>query len=233
MFMQEFFALLVQWVVQLGTVFGVGLYIATSPCLFPLLPLFLIRNLQSEDSRTRSVLVTIVLTAGILISLGVFIAISSFIGLYLIQNYLLIQAVLGGIIIVFGIFTLFPKLREMTGITKINIRSDPGNPKGLIGVFGVGFAYALLAAPCTGPSILALGFIFGSQIDLLMTILMFVMLSIGVLTPYLAIALVTGESRDRLASKMARSARTIEIIVGCLLVALGIWLMLPRFGFYI
>lgn len=122
--MQELFAVLIQWIIQLGTVFGVGLYIATSPCLFPLLPLFLIRNLQSEYGRTRSILVTGILTAGILASLGAF-------------------------------------------------------------------------------------------------------------TPYLAIALVTGESRDRLASKMAESARSVEIVVGCLLIALGVWLILLHFGFYL
>ena len=60
--------------VKLAGVFGSGLFIAVSPCLFPLLPLFLINSLQSADSRGRSVLVTAVLVLGILSSVAFFIA---------------------------------------------------------------------------------------------------------------------------------------------------------------
>ena len=63
-----------QGLIELGvTLIGAltsGLYIAISPCLFPLLPLFLMNSLQASDSRKRSLLVTSALVAGILVSVG-------------------------------------------------------------------------------------------------------------------------------------------------------------------
>ncbi|MHA2425390.1 MAG: cytochrome c biogenesis protein CcdA [Candidatus Thorarchaeota archaeon] len=213
-------------VLQLGAAFSTGLYVATSPCLFPLLPLFLIRNLQSEHSRKKSFIVTGTLILGIIISLFLFIGISTIIGYFLIQNYLAIQAVLGGILIFVGFATMSHTLREKLRLTRISM-SDPGNPTSLMGVFMVGFSYSLLAAPCTGIAMLSLSLMFVAESNLLIVALMAIFLFIAVAIPYLAIALVTGEARDRMASSVANAARKIEIIVGVFLILLGFWMMYP------
>jgi len=219
----------VEIVVQLGTAFSVGLYVATSPCLFPLLPLFLIRNLQSEDSRTKSVIVTGILIIGILLSLAIFAYISTFVGIFFILYYTYIQAFLGAVIIFVGIITLSQPLRDILHLTSLSMR-DPGTPTTLAGVFAVGFSYALLAAPCTAPVvIITLPLLFGFQTNALLWVALFLCLAIGVAIPYLAIALVTGEARDRMASSIANSAHLIEKIVGLLLIILGLWLMWPWF----
>ena len=217
----------VEIAVELGAAFAAGLYVATSPCLFPLLPLFLIRNLQSDDSRRKSILVTSILILGILVSLAIFAVISTFVGMFFIQYFTYIQAFLGGIIAFLGVVTLSHKLRETLHLTRLSMR-DPGTPTTLAGVFVVGFSYALLAAPCTAPVVIfGLPLLFGFQTNALMWLALFFSLAIGVAIPYLAIALVTGEARDRMASRISNSARTIEILVGVLLIVLGIWLMLP------
>ena len=213
-------------VLQLGAALSTGLYVATSPCLFPLLPLFLIRNLQSEHSRKKSLIVTATLILGIIVSLLLFIVLSTFIGFFLIQNYTYIQAILGGILVFVGIATISHTLREKLRLTRLSM-SDPGNPTSLMGVFMVGFSYALLAAPCTGLAMLSLSLMFLTEANLLIVSLMAVLLFVGVALPYLAISLVTGEARDRMASTVANSARKIEIIVGVFLILLGIWLMIP------
>ncbi len=228
MFIEQF----VEVAIQLGAMFSMGFYVATSPCLFPLLPLFLIRNLQSETSRSKSVLVTSVLILGILSSLAVFAIIAGYIGLYIISYYTYIQAVLGGIIVFLGIVTISHRLREALRITRLSM-SDPGNPTSLMGVFGVGFSYSLLAAPCTASVLFALPLLFSAQSNLLVVFLMFLLLCIGVSIPYLAIALVTGEARDRMATRLSNSAQIVEMIVGTLLIALGILLILPVFGIVI
>ncbi|MFW9920836.1 MAG: cytochrome c biogenesis CcdA family protein [Candidatus Thorarchaeota archaeon] len=219
--------LFVEVVVELGAAFAAGLYVATSPCLFPLLPLFLIRNLQSEDSRKKSIMVTGVLILGILASLAIFAVISTFVGMFFILYYTYIQAILGAVIAFLGVVTLSHTLREKLRLTRLSMR-DPGKPTTLVGVFIVGFSYALLAAPCTAPVVIfGLPLLFGFQTNIFMWLALFALLAIGVAIPYLAIALVTGEARDRMASRIANSARTIEILVGILLIALGVWLMLP------
>ncbi|MFW9850299.1 MAG: cytochrome c biogenesis CcdA family protein [Candidatus Thorarchaeota archaeon] len=220
--LQEF----VEVVIQLGTAFSAGLYVATSPCLFPLLPLFLIRNLKSEQSRKKSVLVTGILVFGILSSLAVFMSISVFIGFFIIQYYTYIQAILGGIVAFLGVVTLSHTLRDKLRLNRLSM-SDPGTPTSLMGVFVVGFSYALLAAPCTAPVLLVLPLVFSTQPNLLVVLFMFMLLCIGVAIPYLAIALVTGEARDKMAARLSNSARKIEIVVGVFLIILGIWLMIP------
>jgi cytochrome c-type biogenesis protein len=205
-----------------------GVYVAVSPCLFPLLPLFLIRSLQSEDSRRKSVLVTVVLVIGVVLSLAAFVAISYFVSVYfIIQHRTQIQAILGCVIIFAGVLTMSHTLREKLRLTKLSMH-DPGTPTNLAGVFIVGFSYALLAAPCTLPVIIvAIPALFGAGaiVSSMLVVSLFIWLSIGVALPYLAIALVTGEARDRMASRISNSARIIEILVGVLLIVLGLYLI--------
>jgi thiol:disulfide interchange protein DsbD len=218
---------------QIVAVLAAGLYIATSPCIFPLLPLFLIRSLGSADSRSRSIIVTIALTAGILSSLAIFMAISGLIGLFIIQYYTALQAVLGAIVMFLGVVTVSSTLKEKLRLTSLSIGSQPEKPTGLMGVFLVGFGYSLVAAPCSGPAILGLFLLFGTQTEALVLIVMFILLSIVVMIPYLAIALVTGEARTRIAMRIANSAKTLEYLVGGLLVIIGIILMYPWLSFVI
>jgi cytochrome c biogenesis protein CcdA len=223
MFVEELF--------QMGYSFMVGLYTATSPCIFPLLPLFLMRSLQSEDSRRRSVLVTTILIAGIISSFAVYAIIAEFIALLLLQYYLTVQAIVGSLVIITGIFTASHRLREITGISRLSATRDPGDPKGLIGVFTVGFGYALLAAPCSGFAILGFFTSLIAITDVIVVVLMFLMLCIGVAIPYLAIALVTGEARFRLATRIENAAHKIEIVVGIFLILVGAWLLWPYLEF--
>jgi len=218
---------------QIGAVLVSGLYIATSPCIFPLLPLFLIRSLGSDDSRFRSVIVTIALTAGILSSLVIYLAISSLIGLFIIQHYTSLQAVLGAIVIFLGIVTFSSTLKEKLRLTSLSIGGQPEKPTGLLGVFLIGLGYSLLAAPCSGPAILGLFVLFGTQTEILVLVIMFILLSIVVMIPYLTIALVTGEARTRIAMRIANSAKTLEYLVSGLLIIIGIILMYPWLRFVI
>jgi cytochrome c-type biogenesis protein len=225
--MQEF----ISFLIQLGASFGAGLYVAISPCLFPLLPLFLIRTLQGEGGRARSVLVTVVLILGILTSIGVYAIIAGFIGFFLIQNFKLIRAILGGVIIIFGILMMSEKLKTSLGLGTLSLKSQPSAPKNLGSVYIIGLGYTLMAAPCAGPTILALSVLFGTLSTIWEIVVMYLVVSIGVALPYLAIALVTGEARIRMATTISNSARRIELVVGLILVIIGIILILPYFGF--
>jgi cytochrome c biogenesis protein CcdA len=218
---------------QIGAVLVTGLFIATSPCIFPLLPLFLIRSLGSDDNRSRSVIVTIALTAGILSSLAIYLAISGLIGLFIIQHYTSLQAVLGAIVIFLGVVTVSSTLKEKIRLNSLSIGSQPEKPTGLVGVFLIGLGYSLLAAPCSGPAILGLFVLFGTQTDAFVLVVMFILLSVVVMIPYLTIALVTGEARTRIAMQIANSAKTLEYLVGGLLIIIGMILMYPWLRFFV
>ncbi len=220
----------VELVIFLAGAFTTGLYVALSPCLFPLLPLFLIRNLNATDSRKQSLIVTGILVLGLITSLAVLSLITTVVQAFLLNNFTNLQAVIGGIVVFFGILTMSETLRKALHISSIAPKVQPGNPKSLAGVFLVGLGYSFMAAPCAFSAIVAIPIIFGVQSNLFNMILMFVFLSIGISIPYLAIALVTGEGRTRMAMSMQQHTRKVEILAGILLIAIGIILILPVFG---
>jgi hypothetical protein len=63
--------------------------------------------------------------------------------------------------------------------------------------------------------------------------MMFILLSIAVMIPYLAIALATGEARTRIAMRITNSAKTLEYLVSGLLIVIGIILMYPWLNSFI
>ncbi len=211
-------------------VFGSGLYIAMSPCLFPLLPLFLLNGLKSADSRKRSVLVTAVLVAGILSSLALFLSIAWVIGGLLIDYYIRIQAVLGLIIIFLGIVTMSTTLKNKLGMSSLNLKSPPSAPSNLMSVYLVGLGYSLLAAPCSGSAIFGVITLFGTETGVLVPFFLFIVLAIAVSIPYFAISVVTGEARMRMAMSISTHARSVEIIAGLILIVIGLLLFSQIFG---
>ena len=217
--------------VKLAGVFGSGLFIAISPCLFPLLPLFLINSLQSADSRRRSVIVTAILVAGILSSVAFFIAIAGFIGSFLIDFYIEFQAVLGLIILFLGLVMMSSTLQKRLRLSSLSLKTQPSAPTNLLSVYIVGLGYSLLAAPCSGPAILGTVALFGAETNLFTIILLFIVLSIAIAIPYFLIAMVTGEARMRMAMTISNQARKIELIVGTILVIIGFFLFIQLFGF--
>ncbi|MHA1909681.1 MAG: cytochrome c biogenesis CcdA family protein [Candidatus Thorarchaeota archaeon] len=215
---------------QIGASFSVGFYTAISPCLFPLLPLILIRTLQAENSRRRSLLVTMTLVLGILSSLALFSVISIFIGTFIVQNYAMLRAILGALIGFVGFLMLSEQLRKILRLNSMSLRSQPSAPTGLFSIYTIGLGYSLLAAPCTGPALISVFLLFGAQSDLFILLMMFLAISIGVTIPYLTLALLTGESRQRFTNTVTEKARAIEIGLGILLIVLAIILILPYFG---
>ncbi|MHA2426079.1 MAG: cytochrome c biogenesis CcdA family protein, partial [Candidatus Thorarchaeota archaeon] len=197
---------IIEAILQIGASFSVGFYTAISPCLFPLLPLILIRTLQAENSRSRSILITMTLVLGILSSLAIFSVISIFIGTFIVQNYTLLRAFLGGLIGFVGILLLSEKLRKALRLNSMSLRSQPTAPTGLFSIYTIGLGYSLIAAPCTGPALFSVFLLFGAQTDILILLMMFLAISIGVTLPYLTLAMLTGESRLRFTTTVTEYA---------------------------
>ncbi len=219
---------------KLPGVFGAGLYIAVSPCLFPLLPLFLINSLQTANSRRRSVLVTAILIAGILSSIALLIVLFrllGFVGSFILANHRDLQAILGVIIVFLGVAMMSTTLQKKLRLSSLSLKSQPSAPRNLLSVFSVGLGYSILAYPCSGTAILGTIAIFGAETSFLSDILLFIVLSIAIAIPYFLIAVVTGEARMKMAMSISNQARKIELIAGVILVIVGIFLIAQRFEF--
>ncbi len=218
---------------NIGFAFSLGFYAAISPCLFPLLPMFLIRSLQSADSKKKSMIITGVLVLGILSSLAIYSVISVFIGLFLIQNQIQIQALLGSIIVFFGLVTMSETLQNALHLTTINLKSQPDAPRGLISVYVIGLGYSLLAAPCSGSAVIGFLLYISTQSNSVVLLFTFLSLALGVTIPYFAVAIFSDEMKKKLTTTLAESARKVQILIGLLLVILGSILILPSFGIFL
>jgi len=173
------------------------------------------------------------LVAGMLVSIGAFAIIAylaTSVGSFLLTNFTNLQAILGVFILFFGVLMLSETLRRFLHLARLGMRGQPTEPSNLKQVFFIGLGYTLMAAPCAGPSILAIVSIFGAQSNPFVLVVMLVLVSFAIAVPYFAIALVTGEARTRMAKSLSSHSRRIEIIAGAILVLIGVILILPVFG---
>ncbi len=248
----QFYGIEIDNSIGLPLFFFAGLYIALSPCLFPVMPLTVFRIMNKsvmdengqETVATRSMVLKWVtaLTSGVLLSflaamiIGAYIW--SYLGLFLIQLYQPLTLILGIVLVLMGFFLLFPVLSEKTfaripipqGISNVFDREEFN----YIDLFIIGLGYSFVALPCAFPVftiLLSLIPTIGGSFPFLVGLMLF---SFGLFLPYLALVFVTAEARTIAAQKFAERFRVIEIITAILVIIFGLLFILPTFtGQYI
>ncbi|NHJ01337.1 MAG: hypothetical protein EAX86_04300 [Candidatus Heimdallarchaeota archaeon] len=248
----QFYGIEIDNSIGLPLFFFAGLYIALSPCLFPVMPLTVFRimnkSTQGENGQeiyaTRPMILKWVsaLTGGVLASfltamiVGAYIW--SYLGLFLIQTYQPLTFILGVILVTMGLFLLFPILGEKT-FARIPIPERIANlfdreEFNYLDLFIIGLGYSFVALPCAFPVftiLLSLIPTIGGSFAFLFGLLLF---SGGLFLPYFALVLVTTEARTVVAQRFAERFRVIEIITALLVIIFGLLFILPTFtGKYI
>jgi len=215
---------------DLATVFGAGVLTLTSPCVLPLIPIYLAMLLGSSleavrdaGGRTR------LLTATLAFSLGfglVFTALglgASWLGQLLASHRQTLLWVGGLLVILFGL--------KFLGVIRLSFLNTERRFGALrtghrlvdAGLFGV--VFALGWTPCVGPILgSVLTYTASRTADPLTGALYLAVYSLGLATPLL----VLGFASDRLLpllQKLNRHLPRLEKITGVALVLLGIWLI--------
>jgi cytochrome c-type biogenesis protein len=228
--------------------FLAGLYVALSPCLFPIMPLTVFRIMSKsiiteegeKNNFTRRLAIQWValLTSGILVTFIAAILIMSYIwdffGIFLINQYIELTFILGILLIIMGFFLLFPFLSEKTfaripvpqGVSTIFQKEEIKH----LDLFLIGFGYSFIALPCAAPAfitLLGMSSVYGNSLSLILGIGLF---AIGLFIPYLLLVLVTAEARTRLTSLFTANFRIIETIVGIVIIIFGFLFIWPSFG---
>ncbi len=224
--------------------FLAGLYVALSPCLFPLMPMtiFRIMNADIKDlegnsvnpSRKKVLRWVIILVSGILTTFFVV----AFVGLYVWKGLLLeliplyrpLSLLMGVILITMGIFIVFPQLSEMTfakipipqGVSNFMIKKEYRQ----LDLFVMGLGYSIIAFPCASPVFISMFGILVSVGNVMYMLIGMGVFGIGLFIPYLILVFVTAETRTRVASRLAENFRKIEIVMGFLIVLFGIIFLL-------
>ncbi len=212
-----------------------GIYTALSPCLFPILPISVLRLLQKDIKRSETLAMTASLIAGIMTSFTIFMFLTTFIfdqlGLWIIRNYLYLAAIFGIILIVLGVMLVVPYFQQFYGRLPMLFSSQLTKESyNILDLYFLGLVFTFIALPCAGPVFISLGAIVARERNFLFTLFGLIGFAIGLSIPYLILALLSTESRQRLSYALARHFRKVEVAMGILIIIIGILFIIPLFG---
>ena len=225
------------FVIQGSAVLLEGLISFFSPCVIPLLPLYMGYLAGSAKEKTEEgkiiykrkkvFLYTLFFVLGI--SMSFFILGLSFtvIGSFL-KEYKSIIAIIGGIIIiVLGLFQLkiinFKFLQKEKKL-KVNINPNKMNP---VVAFIMGFLFSFAWTPCVGPALSSVLIMASSAESMLIGNLLVLIYAIGFIIPFLILGLFTGEVLIFLKKKQYILERIIQV-GGILLILVGSYILITN-----
>lgn len=225
------------FIIQGAAVLLEGLISFFSPCVIPLLPLYmgyLAGNAKEKTKegkiiykRKKVFLYTLFFVLGI--SMSFFILGLSFtvIGSFL-KEYKSIIAIIGGIIIiVLGLFQLkiinFKFLQKEKKL-KVNINPNKMNP---VAAFIMGFLFSFAWTPCVGPALSSVLIMASSAESMLIGNLLVLIYAIGFIIPFLILGLFTGEVLNFLKKKQHILERIVQV-GGILLILVGSYILITN-----
>lgn len=207
-----------------------GLVSFLSPCILPLVPGYLgfiggaagettgtaPRSAAATASRRRMLLGVLLFIAGFTVVFVAYTVVGGAASVFFLEWGDLITRILGAVVVLMGLIFL-----GLFGFAQRQYKMQVGSTTGLIGAPLLGFTLAIGWAPCTGPTlgaIISVGWTLG---DPWRAGLLGVAYSLGLGIPFLLVALGFGWATSATAF-MRRHIRTVNIIGGALLIALGL-----------
>ena len=212
-------------VLQVAVVFLVGLGLAFTPCVYPLIPItvgFFAQQAKDRAGRgTFSLAVVYVLGIAVTYSaLGVLAALTGRLFGSLMQS----PWVIAGIVVV-----LLALAASMFGLWEIRppawAMRMSGGRSGYLGALLMGLVVGVVAAPCVGPAVVGLLTYIGQTGDPVLGFTLFFALSVGLGLPYLVLGTFTGALNKLPASGMWMVG--VRKVFGVLLIALAAYFARP------
>ena len=217
--------------------FAAGLLSFFSPCILPLIPAYFtfISGLSLEELtgkevgriRRRVIMATVAFGAGftlIFILLG---ASASFLGGLASRYHQVIRVIGGLLIILFGLhLTGLWRLSFLEVDKRIHLKEKPAH---ILGTVLVGMAFGAGWSPCIGPMLGSILILAGSEESVFQGIVLLTVYSAGLWIPFLVMSVFINFILVFL-QRARRVLQFINVAAGTLLIALGIALVLDRFG---
>jgi cytochrome c-type biogenesis protein len=225
--------------VSYATAFAAGLLSFVSPCVLPLIPGYVsfISGLSLEEMREvsagraaearRQVLIaSLAFVFGfslVFIALG---ASASAIGDFLGRRLPILGKIAGAIIIVLGLHTagVF-RIKWLEFEKRVHTRQKPTS---LVGAALVGVAFAFGWTPCIGPILGGILVIAGRQDSVLEGVKLLAVYSAGLGIPFVATSVAVNQFFAA-SARIRRYFKTIEIVSGLLLIAIGVLIVTDQF----
>lgn len=217
--------------VSLPLAFGAGFLSFFSPCILPMIPVYImyITGINAEDELEKKKLFALSRTMGFVIGFTIIFMImgtsASFIGKIFIRNKQIFTKVSGLLIIFFGL--------NMTGWIKFDILSrtkkakSPKKMKNWISSLLLGMAFAAGWTPCFGP-VLGSILIYASGSSTVITgVYLLLAYSIGMSVPFILTALFINQFSVFM-EKTEKIMRYVPMISGIVMIAFGIIVFLNK-----
>ena len=226
------------------TAFFAGLLSFVSPCVLPLIPGYLsyISGVTLDDmqgtgaagvatvasSRRRVVIASIFFILGfsfVFVSLG---AAASVIGQFLqdTSRLRLLGKIAGVVVFIFGLHTM-GLLRIDRLYSEKRVQVDR-KPRGVVGAFLVGLAFAFGWTPCIGPILAGILTVAGAQETVGQGIRLLAVYSLGLGVPFLLTSIAINQFFAAFA-RIRKHYHAIEVTSGVLLCAIGVLIFTNRF----
>ncbi len=221
--------------VSILTGFVAGILTFVSPCVLPLIPAYItlvtgisLNRLSEKNNLLKIFLSSVVFVAGfttVFVILGVS---ATYIGSFFLNNINILRWIGGITVIIFGL--------HIAGIFKISFlykQTSFFKPMeqnvNYITVFFIGCAFAIGWTPCVGPILSSILVLASTQETVNKGAILLISYSLGLGVPFILTALFINKFLT-IFNFIKRYYRTIEIISGILLMAIGILLITDSFN---
>ncbi len=202
-----------------------GIISFISPCMLPLLPVYISFIAGGEDKKQKSLPHALGFCAGftaLFMLLGLF---AGTVGRFLRGNSRVFDIICGILVILFGVMYLadarLPFLRPLDGS---GIRRGTVLSSALFGII-----YAINLTPCTGAFLGSALLLASTSGGMLKGALLLFAYSLGLAVPFILSALVIGQL-SRTLGFVRKNYRIINILCGCFLIIVGLLMIFGVFG---
>ena len=201
-----------------------GLISFISPCMLPMLPLYVSYFAGGEKNRTRTAVRAAAFVLGFTVTfmlLGLF---AGSLGVILNRYRTAVNIVTGALVILFGLSYLeVIRLPFFTGMKRM------GQVKSVSGAFRFGLIYSVSLTPCVGAFLGSALMLASSAGSAGMGVLLFLCYSLGLGVPFVISAMLLERLGD-VFGFIKRNYRTVNAVCGGFLILLGLLMMTGLLG---
>lgn len=212
-------------------VFLEGILTFISPCVLPLLPVYIMYLAGGKGKSTKALIVN---TLGFILSFTLIYcllgAAATAAGIFLMKNRLIIQKISGVLMILLGLnYMGIINLRFINKAKSVNF-----GPKELnfFKSFIFGGVFSISITPCVSTFLASALLLSSSSATVLEGVLLLFLFSMGLAVPFLFTALLLNKLMSVFAF-IKKNYKAVNIISGSVLIIMGIMLVFNLFGFYL
>lgn len=204
-----------------------GIITFVSPCLLPMLPVYISYFAGGENNRKRTFCNALAFIAGFTV---VFLALGAFAGTVgaALQRYkTAVNLITGGIVVIFGLnFSGILKIGFLNKTKKLDVQIKP---EGIVSTFLLGMIFSIGWTPCVGAFLGSALMLASERGTMAEGLLMLLLYSMGLGIPFLASALLLDRLKETF-QFIKRNYLWINRICGIFLIIVGISMMTGLFG---